>query len=113
MFASNWVLAGHPFSKRDDAIAIVLNLLFFRDSKTSWFREKANEPFETVVDWRLNSATNKQICGGNRCKVLLPLYEEVNSYKEDEVPNYSKCRFLLLKVLMENFCKPDNYYSFF
>lgn len=43
---------------------------------------------------------------------MIPLYEEVYKYKVNEIPNYSKCRFLLEMELMECFCKSDKYYSF-
>ena len=59
------------------------------------------------------NADSKEICSGKRCEVLIPLYEEVYKYKVNEKPNYSKCRFLLKMALIDCFCKPDNYYSFF
>ena len=36
-FTSKWVLSGHPYTKRDDVIAIVYNLLFLMDFQDSWF----------------------------------------------------------------------------
>ena len=81
------------------------------DSKTSWFATKVELPVQELVDWKLN-ADSKEICGGTRCGALKPLYEEVYKYKVNDVPNYSKCRFMLQIELMNCFCKPDKYYSF-
>jgi hypothetical protein len=35
-FSSRWVLKGHPYTKRDDVISIVYNLLFLMDPTNSW-----------------------------------------------------------------------------
>lgn len=42
-FSSKWVLTGHPYTKRDDVIAVVYNLLFLMDSQTSWFATKIED----------------------------------------------------------------------
>jgi len=105
------VLQGHPYAKRDDVIAIVYNLLFLMDSKTSWFEHKIECSMDHIIKFKRNSPSHV-ICGGMRCSMLIPLYEEVYSIGFKEVPNYAKLRFLLAKQLMGIHCAPDNIYSF-
>jgi len=108
-FTSKWVLSGHPYTKRDDVIAIVYNLLFLMDSQDSWFATKLNTEYSELVEFRLK-ADASEICGGNRCEALIPLYEEVYSYGLNEKPNYGKLKFLLEMELVDSFCKPDKFY---
>ena len=82
-FNSKWVLSGHPYTKRDDVIAIVYNLLFLMDSQDSWFATKLDTPYTEVVDFRLK-ADAKEICGGNCCDIFIPLYKEVYGYGLNE-----------------------------
>ena len=53
-----------------------------------------------------------EICGGNRCDTLIPLYEEVYSYGLNEKPNYGKLKFLLQMELVNSYCKPDKFFQF-
>mgnify|MGYP000854012789 FL=1 len=52
-FTSKWVLSGHPYTKRDDVIAIVYNLLFLMDSQDSWFATKLETEYSELVEFRL------------------------------------------------------------
>ena len=81
------------------------------DSQSSWFATKLDTPFLDVVDFRLKADTS-EICGGNRCDTLIPLYEEVYSYALNEKPNYGKLKFLLQMELVNSYCKPDKFFQF-
>ena len=48
-FNSKWILSGHPYTKRDDVIAIVYNLLFLMDSQNSWFATKIDTEYSELV----------------------------------------------------------------
>jgi hypothetical protein len=39
LFSSRWVLLGYPYTKRDDAISIVYNILCLMDPDDSWFKK--------------------------------------------------------------------------
>ena len=79
------------------------------DSQDSWFATKLETEYSELVEFRLK-ADASEICGGNRCEALIPLYEEVYSYGLNEKPNYGKLKFLLEMELLDSYCKPDSFY---
>lgn len=109
-FSSKWVLKGHPYTKRDDVISIMYNLLFLMDPTHSWFAKFMTVPYKEAIKFKL-AATNEEMCGGQRCGCLLPVYEEAYSYALNEEPNYGKMVHLLRKELMNIHCVPDRILS--
>ena len=110
-FSSRWVLKGHPYTKRDDVIAIVYNLLFLMDPTESWFEKYMQVPYLDTIKFKLK-ATNEELCSGQRCSCMVPLFEEAYSYSINEKPNYGKMVHLLKKELIKIYCVPDKIFSF-
>jgi hypothetical protein len=110
-FSSKWVLKGHPYTKRDDVISIVYNLLFLMDPTNSWFEKFMTVPYKETIKFKL-AATSDELCGGERCGCLKDVYNEAYSYALNEEPNYGKMIHILKKELMLIHCVPDRIFSF-
>ena len=55
-FTSKHVLKGHPYTKRDDCIAIVYNLLFLMDPETSWFEKYMHLPYKETIKYKIEAS---------------------------------------------------------
>lgn len=81
------------------------------DPTESWFEKYMQVPYLDTIKFKLK-ATNEELCSGQRCSCMVPLFEEAYSYSINEKPNYGKMVHLLKKELIKIYCVPDKIFSF-
>ena len=108
-FGSVNALHGHHLTRRDDIIQLVYSLVFAQDGFQSILTKAQDE--EEIRAFKLK-ATAEEFCAGPNTHYLTPILEVAMAYKFEETPNYQKLKFLMSKVLIENFIKPTPSFIF-
>jgi hypothetical protein len=118
-FIGNLAFASHnafnkiSLSRRDDLISMCYLLVFLFNGKRTWEQEECEvSPISlfTKVSTIKKSMMPLKLCVGSSRK-LLPFTEEVFKYGFSETPDYSKLKFLLSKVLLDQDITPNLFFD--
>lgn len=101
LFASHNALKRVSQSRRDDLISLAYLLVYLLNGPPEWAKDRvcSEQKFAKIAKIKKNM-TPADLCQGPAYKIL-PYVTEVFNYKFKEMPNYSKLKFTLAKVLFE------------
>jgi hypothetical protein len=57
--------------------------------------------------------TPYEVCWDKRACYLIPLLKEAYSIEYEEEPQYGKIIFMMEKMLLDKYCIPDKYFTWF